>query len=148
VQSYVDGACNQQDKEKFMICDRMISDRPADYSQVALTAGYTCVDECPQDFDVYGTQIGAPVCIERLTKAAAQLLPVCSTKSDCGAAEVCIYMTLSTNGTTIEWDDELDANGYPAASLRCAPQEYETFMLHTAGAATVDDDGELSVVIA
>ncbi len=113
---------------------------------VAAEAGYTCVTSCPQDS--YGTQMGLQVCINHYGKAEALNMTACKTSGDCPSEHTCAYVIRATDGSAIDWlKSRIDANKQPVDALRCVPQPYASFAINGGGLYSVNEKGELGVMI-
>lgn len=130
----VDGAApSLKLRPPMAVCDDDESTRQAQ------EIGYECVEECPEGYDSYMTQIALEVCIAHLGEEEFSLMPECASLDECTSEQVCINTRMSTDN--VEMSEEI-------AKYRCAPQPYYDYMLQTGGADTLDQDGERSVAIA
>ncbi len=129
---------------KFAICG---SDNGFNSTGPMQSAGYECVERCPDGFDEYTGQI-ARICVPRAQEKDIRAWDACTTRKDCGPYSQCAYALRTTRGDEIAWNGTVGENGLPSAALRCVPDEYANYLLQTSGLMSVDENGQMSGAIA
>lgn len=123
------GSCEEQ---KFVVCAETVTGFSAE--EHAERIGGICVDECPQGFDEYMTQIGVEMCIVAYDEQTISAWETCTQSSNsCNCVKA-----YETTG-----DEQIDD-----AQYRCVPDQYAERLLFRGGQDRLDENGEQGVMIA
>lgn len=106
-------------QQKYLLCD---------------TEGCEKLDECPEGYDIYGSQLG-PACVMHYEREDIESWEECNSAQMCTGT--CGLADQTTEGVPIE-----------RAEFRCLPPDYSNFLLHTSGMTMLDENGQQSTVIA
>lgn len=129
VMGHYPGTC---ESNRLVICEDVVTG--FDIEKLAEESGWICVDICPNNFDTYTTQIGAQMCIPHYGEKEIGSWEVCERSSqNCNCVK-----TYETTGSIAIDEPE----------FRCVPEQYAERLLFRAGQERLDEQGELSVVIA
>jgi hypothetical protein len=129
VDSYSEGKCEDQ---LFVVCDdgaKMFD--PEDYAR---DNNGMCVEQCPDGFDAFMTQIGIQLCIPHYGESEIEQWETCDESSNtCTCARA--YETT-------------DEKPIADAEYRCVPDEYAERLIFRGGLDSLDENGAQSVMIA
>ena len=129
IDSYAKGKC--EDK-LFVVCDE--GAKMFDPKEYAGDNNGICVERCPEGFDPYTTQIGIKLCIPHYGDKEIEQWDICEKSSD---SCKCVKAYETTDEKQIE-----------DAEYRCVPEDYAERLLFRGGIASIDENGEQSVMIA
>jgi hypothetical protein len=127
--AYTPGEC--QDK-LFVVCDE--GAKMFDPKEYAKNNNGICVEKCPEDFDVFMTQIGIQLCILHYGESEIEKWEKCEKSTD---SCKCVKAYETTDEKQIE-----------NAEYRCVPEDYAERLLFRGGIDSIDENGEQSVMIA
>jgi hypothetical protein len=113
-------------------CGNMPSDTPSGKCQAGMSS--------------YMSQLGL-VCMNTYEESTIMKWKTCTSDKQC-SGDRCIYATIDTHQNEIKWSGAKNAQGVYASSLRCAPEDYFNYLLHTSGVSGIDEKGEFYSVIA
>jgi hypothetical protein len=103
--------------------------------------------QCAASEDSYMSQLG-PVCIKHYGDAEIKKWKTCNTQAQCTAGDSCVYATRTTDNKEVAWSGAPNEQGPYKESLRCVPEEYKNYLLHTSGVSGVDENGQSYSMIA
>ena len=105
------------------------------------------VNGCPEGYDEYPGQL-KQMCVKHYSEAEIKAWQSCTNSGSCTNGSSCVFAPLTTENREISWSGTQNPQGLYNESLKCAPEDYKTFLLHTSGASGVDESGQFYSVIA
>jgi hypothetical protein len=125
----IEGEC---EAEQFVICTESLKGfDPKEYAQ---NNRGICVERCPENFDLFITQIGIELCIPHYGVSEIEQWGICERSTDtCKCAKA------------YETTDEQQILG---AEYRCVPEMYSERLLFRGGFDSLDENGKQSIMIA
>lgn len=129
VLAYLPGDCEDL---QFVVCtETVIGFDPVEFAK---DTGGICVEQCPEGFDQFMTQIGIQMCISHYGLTEIEQWSICEKSTEsCNCVKA------------YETTDELQITD---AQYRCAPEKYSSRLLFRGGVDSLDENGERSVMIA